>query len=198
MNKHPVSYYVINGITFYRLLSAPLLLFLAIRGNLEWFRLLLALSFFTDAIDGVLSRMFKVSSLFGTKLDSIADDATVLSATLCLWIFRPDFMAAHWVAFVVVFSLFILQNIVALWVYKRVTSFHTYLAKTAAVSQGLFFMMVFFDVGPVATGFYTAAVVTAVELIEEIILVFLLPEWKANVKGLFWVLRKPEVSRESP
>lgn len=197
MNRHPVSYYVINGITFYRLLSAPLLLVLAIRGNLEWFRLLLALSFFTDAIDGVLSRMFKVSSLFGTKLDSIADDATVLVATLCLWIFRPDFMAAHWVGFVVVFSLFLIQNIVALWIYKRVTSFHTYLAKTAAVTQGLFFMMVFFDVGPVDTVFYTAAVVTAVELIEEIILVFLLPEWKANVKGLFWVLRKPEVTRES-
>lgn len=197
MKRHPVSYYVINGITFYRLLSAPLLLFLAMRGNLEWFRLLLALSFFTDAIDGVLSRLFQVSSLFGAKLDSVADDAVVLVATLCLWIFRPDFMAAHWVAFVVVFSLFILQNAVALWAYKRVTSFHTYLAKTAAVFQGLFFIMIFFDVGPVEIGFYAAAVVTAVELLEEIVLVFLLPDWKANVKGLFWVLKKHAVNGES-
>jgi phosphatidylglycerophosphate synthase len=198
MDKHPVSYYAINSITLYRLLSAPFLLFLAIRGNLDWFRLFLALSFFTDAIDGVLSRMFKVSSLFGTKLDSIADDATVLSATASLWIFRPDFMAEHWVAFAAVFTLFIIQNIVALIAYKRVTSFHTYLAKTAAVCQGMFFMMVFFDVGPVALGFYTAVIVTTVELIEEVILVLVLPEWKANVKGLFWVLKKPVITRESP
>ena len=197
MDKHPVSYYVINSITLYRLLSAPLLLFLAMRGNLEWFRLLLALSFFTDAIDGFLSRMFKVSSLFGTKLDSIADDATVLGATVSLWILRPEFMSENWITFAMVFSLFILQSIAALWVYKRVTSFHTYLAKTAAVSQGIFFMMVFFDVGPVETGFYIAAVVTAVELVEEIILVVVLPEWRANVKGLYWVLRKAEVTRES-
>ena len=196
MEKHPLPYYVINGITLYRLLSAPFLLFLAIRGNLELFRAMLALSFFTDAIDGALSRMFRVSSLFGTKLDSIADDATVLGATACLWIFQPRFMAEHWMAFVIVFSLFIIQNIVALSVYKKVTSFHTYLAKTAAVMQGIFFMMVFFNIGPVEIGFYVAAVVTAVELVEEIILVFLLPEWRANVKGLFWVLSKPEVTRQ--
>jgi len=198
MEKHPLPFYAINGITLYRLVSAPFLLFLATRGNLELFRVMLALSFFTDAIDGALSRMFKVSSLFGTKLDSIADDATVLGATACLWIFRPDFMAEHWIAFVIVFSLFIIQNIVALWVYKKVTSFHTYLAKTAAVMQGIFFMMVFFDVGGVEIGFYAAALITAVELAEEIILVFFLPQWRANVKGLFWVLKKPQVTRQSP
>ena len=164
MEKHPLPYYAINGITLYRLVSAPFLLFLAMRGNLELFRLMLALSFFTDAIDGALSRMFKVSSLFGTKLDSIADDATVLGATVCLWIFRPDFMAAHWMAFVSVFSLFIIQNIVALWVYKKVTSFHTYLAKTAAVIQGTFFMMIFFDIGPVEIALVAGEQVLAVDL----------------------------------
>lgn len=194
MDKHPFSYYAINGITLYRLLSAPFLLLLAFRGNLDWFRWFLALSFFTDAIDGTLSRKFNVSSLFGTKLDSIADDATVLSATVSLWVFRPDFMANHWVAFAIVFTLFMIQNVVAFIAYKRVTSFHTYLAKTAAVCQSLFFMLVFFDVGPVEIAFYVAAVVTAAELMEEVALVFVLPQWKANVKGLFWVLRKPEVT----
>jgi phosphatidylglycerophosphate synthase len=196
MEKHPLSYYTINGITLYRLLSAPLLLFLAIFGKLELFRLLLALSFLTDAVDGHLSRIFKVSSVFGAKLDSIADDATVLVATVSLWIVRPDFIEKHWLAFVIVFTLFIAQTIVALIVYKKVTSFHTYLAKTAAVFQGIFFMMFFFNVEPVWLGFYAAAIVTAVELIEEIVLVFLLPEWTTDVKGLFWVMEKGKVKGE--
>lgn len=38
--------------------------------------------------------------------------------------------------------------------------------------------------------YYIAAFITAIDLIEEIILVFLLPEWETNVKGLYWVLKK--------
>jgi cardiolipin synthase len=38
--------------------------------------------------------------------------------------------------------------------------------------------------------FYIAVSVTALQLIEETVLIFLLPEWKTNVKGLYWVLRK--------
>jgi len=196
MEKHPLSYYSINGITLYRLLSAPLLLFLAIVGNHELFRSLLAVSFLTDAVDGHLSRMFKVSSVFGAKLDSIADDATVLVATVSLWIVRPDFIEKNWLAFVIVFTLFLIQTVVALIVYKRVTSFHTYLAKTAAVLQGIFFMMIFFNVEPVWLGFYAAAIVTALELLEEILLVFMLPKWTTDVKGLFWLKEKSKVKEE--
>jgi CDP-diacylglycerol--glycerol-3-phosphate 3-phosphatidyltransferase len=40
--------------------------------------------------------------------------------------------------------------------------------------------------------FYTTALITALELIEEIIIVFFLREWKTNVRGLYWVLRWKE------
>ncbi|MBA4055507.1 MAG: CDP-alcohol phosphatidyltransferase family protein [Marivirga sp.] len=193
MHNHPIPYYVINGITFYRLLSAPVLLGLAYKGNLDIFKWLLAVSFFTDAIDGFLSRKFKVSSLFGAKLDSIADDATILVATLSLWIFKSEFIQGHWIPIVVLLSLFAIQNAVALIKYHKVTSFHTYLAKTAAVLQGCFFILFFFEAGMIEWLFYAAVAVTGMELIEEIFLVFALPEWKANVKGLFWVLNKRSI-----
>jgi CDP-diacylglycerol--glycerol-3-phosphate 3-phosphatidyltransferase len=35
-----------------------------------------------------------------------------------------------------------------------------------------------------------AAVLTALDLIEEIILIFLLPAWRSDVKGLYWILKK--------
>lgn len=189
MNTHKTSYYVINGITMYRLVSAPFLLLLAFIGEVVWFKWLVALSFSTDAIDGPLSRKFNVTSVFGSRLDSVADDATVLVSTIALWLIYPEFISAQWMVIVALLALFGVQMVAALVAYQRVTSFHTYLAKIAAVAQAIFFIMIFFDFGPVQLVFYVAALVTGIQLLEEIILVILLPEWKANVKGLYWVLR---------
>ena len=88
------------------------------------------------------------------------------------------------------FALLVLQNIFALIRYRKITSFHTYLAKLAAILQGVFLILSFFLPEPNVYLFYIAAIVTAIELIEETILVTHLPVWKANVKGLYWVLKK--------
>ena len=69
------------------------------------------------------------------------------------------------------------------------TGFHTWLAKTAALLQGIFLLLVFFTDQPFMPLFYAAAIITILQLIEEIILVHLLPQWQANVKGLYWVLK---------
>jgi CDP-diacylglycerol--glycerol-3-phosphate 3-phosphatidyltransferase len=173
----------------YRLVSAPFLLVLALVGALEWFRWLIGLSFITDAVDGPLSRKFKVTSIFGARLDSVADDATVFVATLGLWIIYPEFILRQWIPIASVFFLFGVQTIAALVAYKRTTSFHTYMAKTAAVVQAMFFMLMFFQIGPVYVAFYGAIIITALQLVEEIMLVILLPTWKSDVKGLYWVLK---------
>lgn len=189
VNRRKTSYYVVNAITLYRLASAPVLLLLAVANLLELFKWLLAFSFFTDAIDGPLSRKFNVSSVFGSRVDSLADDATVLVATISLWIIYPDFIREEWMVIAALWVLFVTQTTVALITYKKTTSFHTYLAKTAAVAQAIFFVMIFFEFEHVSEVFYVAATVTGLELLEEIILVKVLPEPKTNVKGLFWILK---------
>ena len=73
------------------------------------------------------------------------------------------------------------------------TGFHTWLAKTAALLQGVFLLLVFFTDRPSMPLFYAAAIITILQLIEEIILVHLLPQWQTNVKGLYWVLKKNAV-----
>ena len=70
------------------------------------------------------------------------------------------------------------------------TNFHTLLAKTAALLQGVFLIFVFFTEQPSLILFYAATIVTMLELIEEIILVGMLPQWQANVKGIYWTLKK--------
>ncbi len=182
------TYYIINAITLYRLLAAPVLLLLAIA---NWFHILkwmMALSFFTDAIDGYLARHNKVDSKLGARLDSIADDLTVLAGIIALALYRPQFIEQQFFVFLLVFLLFVAQAIMALVRYGKISSFHTYAAKLAAILQGVFLITVFFT-GPLLPLFYAAAIVTAIQLVEEIILVFVLPTWKVNVKGLYWVLK---------
>ena len=70
------------------------------------------------------------------------------------------------------------------------TSFHTYGAKIATIFQGIFLLLFFFLTEPLSVLFYITVIITALDLIEEIILVLILPEWKTDVKGLYWVLQQ--------
>lgn len=173
----------------YRLIASPLLIILVLTNNSNWFKWLLAFSFFTDLVDGMLARYYKVNSIFGAKLDSIADDLTIVAAIIGLLKFKMAFIMDNYIIVSVLITLFLGQIIIALIRYHKISSFHTYLAKITAIVQGLFLILVFFLKEPPYLLFYSAAVITIVDLAEEIILVFLLPEWKSNVKGIYWVLK---------
>jgi len=186
------AYYMINCITLYRIITAPLLVVLLFKGEQELFKWLLGVSFFTDLIDGVLARTFKVTSILGTRLDSIGDDLTVLVAILGLGVLQPRFFIEQWTILVPLGILFLLQTGFALYRYGRITSFHTYLAKLAALAQGIFLLSFFFFETINYPLFYSAAFITIAELAEEIIIVWVLPQWKSNVRGLWWVLQKKQ------
>lgn len=182
--------FLVNAITLYRILAAPILLILILTKQLDVFKWMLPISFFTDLIDGYLARKFKVVSILGSRLDSIGDDLTVLVAVIGLFVFESEFVRKELWILLILFFLFVFQTVYALIRYKKITSFHTYLAKTAAILQGLFFILIFLLPEPLYFLFYTAAIITAIELIEEIILVAMLTKWKANIKGLYWILKR--------
>lgn len=187
---------MINGITLYRIVAAPFLLVLLITSNYELFKWLLGLSFFTDLIDGFLARKYKVTSILGTKLDSIGDDLTVLVGVIGLFVMFPSFIKEQKIIFIILLAFFIIQVSYALARYGKTTNFHTWLAKTAALLQGVFLLVTFFMNEPQLILFYTAAFITILELIEETIMVALLPEWKDNVKGIFEVLKRKRAGRD--
>jgi len=191
-DTHKQAWYVINGITLYRVIAAPFLLVLLFTKHYEIFKWLLGVSFFTDMIDGYLARKFKVTSILGTKLDSIGDDLTVLVGLIALFVLKLEFIKQHVIIFIILLVLFFVQTTYAFIRYGKMTNFHTYLAKTAALLQGVFLILVFFTEEPSLILFYAATIVTMLELTEEIILVDLLPQWKTNVKGIFWVLKNNE------
>lgn len=184
------SYLAINAITLYRLVSALFLVYLALTQQLILFKWLLAVSFFTDAIDGFLARKFKVVSVLGSRIDSIADDLTILVAVIGLYFFKKDFVKDYYELFLLLLGIFLIQLTAALIRYHKFTSFHTMLAKCAMILQGCFLILIFFLPEPPMLLFYSAVAVTALELVEEIILIFMLPKWQTDIKGIYWVVKK--------
>jgi cardiolipin synthase len=193
MNKY--SYYFVNGITLYRMITAPLLVFLIFSRQPDLFKWLLGLSFFTDAVDGWLARKFKVTSVLGAKLDSIADDLTIIAGIIGAIVLKPEFLKQELPLIILLLALFTLQVTLAFIRYGKISSFHTFSAKLAALLQGSFLILLFFLSEPVYILFYIAVFVTALDLVEEIILVLLLPQWETDVKGLYWVMKRKRRTR---
>ncbi len=187
---HKAIYYVVNAITLYRIVTVPVLLWLLFTRQYEIFKWGIAVSFFTDLIDGFLARKFRVTSVAGTRLDSIGDDLTVGVALTGLIVIFPDFVREHLTILIVLAIVFLVQFSYAFFRYGRMSNFHTWLAKIAALLQGSFLILTFFTGHPSVLFFYIATGVTLLELVEEIILVYRLPDWKANVHSIFHVWKE--------
>lgn len=184
--KAGIAVKLVNLVTIYRILAFPILIILIFNEEFEWFKWLLALSFFTDAIDGFLARKFKAGSILGSRLDSIGDDLTVAAGAIGMTYKEWSFFTDQWPLIAVLFIIFIGQMVYALVKYGRQTSFHTYGAKIAAVLQGLFLLSIFFLEDIPYWLYYLTFTFTALQILEEIIMIYLLPEWKNDVKGMYW------------
>lgn len=179
----------------YRMIAVIALLYFIFSNQLELFKWFLVISFFTDAIDGFLARKFKVTSTMGSTFDSIADDLTILMAIIGVIVFKPGFIRHELVLIIVLLTLYLTQTIMAFVRYKKISGFHTYLAKIATVLQGSFLILLFFLQQWPLWLFYIAAAVTILDLVEEIILVIFLPKWETDVKGLYWVVHSKRLQR---
>ena len=91
-----------------------------------------------DIVDGRLARALNATSSLGAQLDSIADTLLFLAAAGGIAVFHAEVISKHPVVFTLVPSAWIAENLVALWRYGRLSSFHTYLSRAAAVAMGLF------------------------------------------------------------
>jgi len=193
MNKP--SYYAVNAITLYRLLAAPLLLILLLNQQLILFKWLLALSFLTDAIDGYLARKYKATSIFGSILDSVSDDLTIAVAIIGITLVNPEFLKKELALVLIQVLLFITQIGLSLFRYRKISSFHTYLAKFVTVFQGIFLVLFYWLTEPVYALFYFVSALTIADLLEEITLVLIVPKWETDIKGLYWVIKNARTAK---
>jgi hypothetical protein len=102
-----------------------------------------------------------------------------------IFVFERAFLKAHGGTVAALVALYLAEAALALLRYGRISSFHTVLARVAAYAQGIFVMSLFLW-GYQGWIFYSMAALTAAALSEEMALVYLLPQWKSDVRGLYW------------
>jgi phosphatidylglycerophosphate synthase len=180
--------YLPNALSLARLLAAPLLVALALTHHEQSFAVLLIVALVTDVLDGWIARRLHLESPLGAMLDSAGDVTTLLAAAIGIAVFHADVWNEHFVAIGLVLGGWIVECALALIRYGRLSSFHTYASKATGYALG-FFVVALFAIGFVPWLFYLAAVLSLVSTFEELLLLWRLPVWRADVRGLWWMKR---------
>jgi len=180
-----------NALSLARLFAAPVLVTLALTHYERAFTVLLIAALVSDVLDGWIARRLRLQSQFGAMLDSAGDVTTLLAAAIGISVFHAEVWHEHVVAISLVLGGWMLVCALALLRYGKLSSFHTYAAKAAGYALGFFIAALFaFDFVPWL--FYTAAVLSLLSTGEELLLLWKLPRWRADVRGLWWMMRACE------
>jgi cardiolipin synthase len=181
------KYFLVNGITILRIFLCPIILWLLFANCLQPTAYCLLAAFLTDALDGFLARKLKVTSEFGSKIDSIADDGLFATAMICLVKINPQIISDNAVM-VGLLSVTYWVKVVLLYArHKRfVSGFHTYLTKIAAVGQALFFLHAMFFTAS-SFLFISAIVITMLAIVEETVIIMTIAKPSQNIRGIFFL-----------
>lgn len=184
-----IKSHLANILSAYRIVSSPALIVFLLTDSIELFKYLLAISFFTDAADGYLARRLRTVTAFGARLDSVGDDITVAVAVFAIARLYPGFFYDQAVVIMIVLGLLALQIVIALIKFRKMTAYHTYLAKAAAVLQAAWLLCFLFFETPVYPLFYLCILITCLQIAEEIFITLVLSVYTVNVKGIYWALK---------
>ncbi len=182
------NFNIADWFSFYRIAAVPLLILLLILEERQLFSWFLLVSYSTDMIDGFLARKLKIASARGSQLDSLGDQLTFTMGLLGLLIFEFNFIQENYILILIAIIPYLIQMIIAFKKYGKATAFHTYLAKTSALVQGVFILWFLFF-GEVYWLFYVMIIIGILETIEEIMLIYLYDNWVDGVKGIYWALK---------
>lgn len=181
-------YNVPNFLSFYRLLTFPLILWFIYAGKENLFAIFLCVNLVTDILDGLIARSFNLQTKFGAKLDSLADNGTFIAAFIGIFTFKLNEMLQDiWMLWLFI-GFFVLGLLVSFVKFKQYPSLHLYTTKIGGYVQG-FFIFALFAWSYNAYLFYVAMIIGYISHLEEIAILLLSDEMKTDAKGLYWVLR---------
>src|SRR5512134_1266062 len=103
---------------------APVIVVLALSEERTWFIICLCLSFVTDVLDGLIARAWSLSTEFGARLDSIADELTYVAALVGIFQFEYEALRPHIEILYAFLALLALSTLIPLIKFKRTPSLH--------------------------------------------------------------------------
>ena len=153
------------------------------------FVVLLCVSYVTDILDGILARALNLSTQFGARLDSLADELTYVAALVGAFQFEYQALAPHVAILYAFVALLALASLLPLVKFRKIPAYHLYSFKANSLFQAIFFFCLFvFDFFIYLYYFVFAFGILA--CLELIAVVLILDKPASDAKGLFWVLSK--------
>jgi CDP-diacylglycerol--glycerol-3-phosphate 3-phosphatidyltransferase len=184
-----------NLLSLYRLLSFPLILYLIFSQQEKLFVVLLIVNLVTDILDGFIARTFNMTTEFGARLDSLADIGMYISALTGVIVFKATDFEPYLVSLGIFIAFFFLPQLVSFVKFRSMPSLHLYSSKVSTLLQGLFFLFLF-TAGFNTLFYYIVIAWGILSYLEQIVVLILASEPKANARGLYWVLKeRPRVRK---
>ena len=129
-----------------------------------------------------------MQTTIGVKLDSWADLGTYILAFIAIGLFRWQQIKPHATMLYVFAGIMVLSYIIVFVKFKGLIGLHTYMFKITGYLQGAFLVSLFVW-GFYLLPYYVCLAWGTIACVEEIIIILMLKEAKANVKGLYWLLQ---------
>ena len=158
------------------------LLVIAWYGYKNFFIGVLVFAFLLDAIDGPIARYFHETSVFGSRLDSIADFTVYCALIISVWWLWPEIFSRELVYIVVASLSILLPPLVGLMKFGIFTSYHTWLVKIATVCIAPSSVLLILE-GP-GWPFRLASIISALAGLEEIFITFLINRPRSDVRHI--------------
>lgn len=176
-----------NLLTYLRLAAIPALVGLAALDLRIAFLWLLATAWATDAIDGPLARMSGQESAGGARLDSVADRGLMLTIALSVAWLWPEVLQREAASVALLGIALVVPRAHAFAKFRRLPSYHTWLAKSLAVYMAVSVLLLLGWHWP--WPFRVGALVLILEAVEEIAITRTLHRWRPDIPS-WWHLRR--------
>ena len=172
-----------NIFSILRIISVPLLIYIAATDHPKLFLILAAVSLSTDAIDGYLARRLNQITALGTTLDSVGDMMMYFTMPLCGWLLWPDMIMKDITYIALVMVAFFVPLTAGLLKFGRMPSYHTYLAKASTMFISIATLIWFITTNSLL--FKIAVAIQICVMIEYVAITIRLKEWRGNIPS-YW------------
>jgi CDP-diacylglycerol--glycerol-3-phosphate 3-phosphatidyltransferase len=171
-----------NAVSFIRILMAPVLFYLAVKQQPEWFLIALIFTVFTDVLDGFLARVLNQITEMGSRLDSWGDFIIYSTMAICAWILWPDILLEEQVYFFIIVFSFTAPALIGLIKFRTTTSYHTWAVKLAVAVTVIGYILLFG--GYLDWPFRVAALLSLYAGLEEIAITLIMRQEHVDVRTL--------------
>jgi len=178
-------YNIPNFLSLYRLVTTPVLFYLAYTNQEDLFFKLFILNMLTDALDGFIARKFNMQTEIGAKLDSTADFAMYLVGMYGMLKLKWDDLEPYKYSFFILIFFYLFIDIFSLIKFKEISSLHLISSKINGVVQGIFFFLLF-TLGFNYYLYWFMFLLATLSFFENMFFLIKLKKMRSDLKGIWY------------